>query len=108
MNEECGLKDYVKNMNILDARTFFASQAKMIRTVQMNFKQLNAGSHYKCTCKEEDNHEHLTSCDSYNHLREGLDLEGRDLDLVRHYQLVIKEREKEEEIGGREKTEVEK
>ena len=54
---------------------------------------------HKCICGEEDQQIHLTSCVSYKHLREGLDLEGSDLDLVRYYQRIIRERETEEECG---------
>ena len=94
--EEYGMKDYLRNMKIEDARTFFASRGRMLRTVQMNYKNKPeyAANSYKCICGEDDHQVHLTSCPSYKHLREGLNLEGSDTDLVRYYQLIIKEREK--------------
>ena len=55
--EEYGLKDYLKNMNLNDARTYFA----MLRTVQMNYKnkpEYIANLH-KCICLEDDNRVHL-------------------------------------------------
>ena len=97
VNEDYGLQNYIKTMNIRDARTFFAHRSEMIRTVQMNFKKLYTDSDHKCICGNEDHQKHLTSCPSYTHLREGLDVEGSDLDLVRFYQLVINERVQEEE-----------
>ena len=47
----------------------------------------------------DDHQEHLISCPSYAHLREGLDLEGSDTDLVRYYQLIISYREEREDRG---------
>ena len=36
--EEYGMKDYLKTMNMSEARTYFAIRSKTVRTVQMNFK----------------------------------------------------------------------
>ena len=63
-------------------------------------------------CGAEDHQIHWTSCVGYKHLRDGLDLDGSDLELVRYYQLITKEREQEEERGqgeggkGGKKTEI--
>ena len=97
VTEEYGLQSYIKNMNIRDGRTFFAHRAQMVRTVQMNFKHMYAANSNKCICGEFDHQVHLTSCPSYAHLRDGLDVLGSDLDLVRYYQLVIRERVQAEE-----------
>ena len=40
--EHYGLKEYLKNMNIFDARTLFASRSQMLRTVRMSFKNMYA------------------------------------------------------------------
>ena len=71
----------------------------MLRTVQHNFKNKfeYIENKHKCKCTEDDTQSHLTSCAAYAHLRVGLDLEESDMDLVRYYQLVIREREQEEE-----------
>ena len=53
--ENYGVKKYVKEMNVVNARTLFASRAHMLRTVQFNFKnkpEYIANSH-KCICKED-------------------------------------------------------
>ena len=86
-------------MNIPDARMFFKLCSHMVHTVQMNYKRKAEfiANEYKCICGEDDHQSHLTSCPSYQHLRQGLDLEGSDADLVRFYQLVIRERVQAEE-----------
>ena len=105
VKEEYGLQNYMKSMNTINGRTFFSHRAQMLRTVRMNFKQMYATHSHKCICGEDDHQIHLTSCPSYVHLREGLDVEGSDLDLVRYYQLVLRERmqaeEREEERNKR-------
>ena len=94
--EDYGLHPYITQMNISQARTFFAARSQMLRTVQMNFKRKPEyiANHFKCACGQCDVQAHLTSCRSYEHLRAGLDL-SRDVDLVRYYQRVIQERERE-------------
>ena len=86
-------------MNLLMARTFLASRAGMLKTVQMNFKRREdyAANMYKCTCGEDDYTSHLVDCSSYLFLQDGLDVRGSDHHLVKFYQLVIREREKERE-----------
>ena len=98
VNEEYGQKEYLNNMKINDARTYFAMRGRMLRTVQMNFKNKPEyiANQYKCICGEDDHQVHLTMCPSYAHLREGLDLDESDNDLVRYYQMVIREREQGE------------
>ena len=102
INEEYGQKTYMKNMNVSQARTFFAIRAQTLRTVQMNFKHkpeyvLNQ---WKCSCGEDDIQSHLPHCLSYEHLREGLNLEESDHDLVLYFQRVIREREREADRDG--------
>ena len=97
VNESYGIQNYMKNMNTVDGCTFFAHRAQMIRTVQMNFKKLYTNNEHNCICGEEDDQVHLIFCQSYAHLREELDLEGSDLDLVRYYQRIIRERVQVEE-----------
>ena len=96
--ENYGIQPYVRNMTVSLARTCFASRSMMLSSVQMNFKNKPEykANKYRCVCKEEDHQAHLTSCMQYKHLQEGLDMRS-DIDLVRFYQLVIREREKEKE-----------
>ena len=68
----------------------------MLSTVKYNFKAsyVNTEDGLKCGCGEEDRQAHLLTCPLYEHLRQDLDLENSDKDLVSFYQLVIKERQK--------------
>ena len=102
VNEDYGEKSYLKTMNIFQARTCFAARAQTLRTVQMNFmhKPEYIHNNWKCKCGEDDHQSHLPFCQSYAHLRDGLDLQRSDLDLVVYYQRVIREREQEEERGS--------
>ena len=83
-------------MKIKDARTMFAIRSSMLSTIQCNFKgnPEYAANGYLCGCGEEDRQAHLLTCPLYEHLRQDLDLENSDKDLVSFYQLVIKERQK--------------
>ena len=98
VSENYGIQPYMKTMTVNMARTFFASRAMMLSTVQMNFKNIPEykANDYRCGCGEYDHQDHLTSCLQYTHLQEGLDMETEN-GLVRFYQLVIRERENEKE-----------
>ena len=92
--ESFGLQDYVKNLNIPDARLKFALRSKMLRTVQMNFKgeKQYKDNGWKCvSCNNLDTQEHLLSCEGYNFLRVGRNMD-QDKDLVAFFRGVIKHR----------------
>ena len=92
--ESFGLQDYVKNFNIPDARLKFALRSKMLRTVQMNFKgeKQYKDNGWKCvSCNNLDTQEHLLSCEGYNFLRVGRNMD-QDKDLVAFFRGVIKHR----------------
>ena len=93
------MKSYLKTMNLSESPTFFSARSHMLRTVQMNYKHnpVYVANDHKCLCGEDDHQSHLTSCPSYSHLRDGLDLASSDSDLVLYYQRVISKREKREE-----------
>ena len=104
VHEDYGMKTYLSRMNLRDARTCFAARAQMLSTVQMNYKHNPEYimNDHKCVCGEDDHQSHLTSCPSYSHLRDGLNLAESDSDLVLYYQRVIREREtaRDREGGG--------
>ena len=54
---------------------------------------------WKCLCGEEDSQSHLLHCLHYEHLRNDLNLETNDHDLVLFFQRVVREREKREKRG---------
>ena len=102
LTEEYGMKNYIKSMNLSQARTLFSARAEVLPTIQMNFKNKPefAQNLWKCKCGDLDTQSHLAYCRSYEHLREGLDILQNDLHLVLYYQRVIKERERDERDGG--------
>ena len=99
-SEEYDMKKYLSTMKMSEGRTFFSSRSMMISTVQCNFKSKPEykANDYKCKCGDHlDTQTNLLTCRLYEHLREGLDLANSDTDLVRYFQLVIKERHQEQE-----------
>ena len=101
MSEEYGRKPYLKTMNISAARTMFSARSMMLTSVKWNFKSnpKYAADEYKCECGEHvDTQDNLLTCNLYQDLREGLDITNSDSDLVKYYQLVIRERQKENNI----------
>ena len=95
-DENCERKDYLKSLNLPDARLKFALRTKMTKTVQMNFKGVPkfAKNGWKCTeCSTPDTQEHVIRCPFFQHLRIGKNLHS-DKDLVDYFRKVIKIREK--------------
>ena len=85
--EKFEMKEYIKTNKIQDSRTLFQAKSKMMRSVKMNYKNHPEylKTNWSCSgCSLVDSQEHLLWCDSYAHLREGLDL-AKDDDLVRYY-----------------------
>ena len=98
--EEYGQKKYLKSMNITNVRTLFSARASMLITIKANFKgdPRYAATDYMCECGEhQDTQSNLLTCRLYERQREGLDLYNSDAHLVKYYQLVIKERQKDKE-----------
>ena len=98
--EEYEVKSYLSSMKISEGRTFFSSRSMMMSTVQFNFKNKPEykANNYKCKCGDHlDTQNNLLACRLYEHLREGLDLANSDTDLVKYFQLVIKERLQEQD-----------
>ena len=93
------MKDYVSAMTVSNGRTLFAARSKMLSSVQYNVESnpKYKGNSYRCECGEIDTQENLLTCRLYAHLREDLDLSNSDTDLVRYFQLVIQERQGEQE-----------
>jgi hypothetical protein len=102
IDELCGetfeSKPYLKELSMRDARLFFQSRAKMLRTIKMNFR-----NHPQCLkealrcsgCSLLDSQEHLRWCTSYGELRMGKNLLN-DKDLVSYYREILKQREGQE------------
>ena len=75
-NEKFEVKDYVKNMKLRDARTYFRIRGDMIKA-KMNMKHNNnyAEKLWKCDeCQCMDSQAHIIWCPAFAPLREGKDL----------------------------------
>ena len=101
-NDQYDKLSYLTEMSISMAGSFLASRAEKLKTLPMSLKwQEDYMVHmYKCTCGEDNYTFHIANCSSYMFLKDGLDMTGNDHHLVRFYQLVIQEREKEREQAG--------
>ena len=96
-NEEYKAKDYLKSLNIADARLKFALRSCMTRTVQANFKNdpIFRSNDWKCQyCQVLDNQDHVLRCPLYANFRTGKDLHN-DKDLVQYFRKVIDIRSKD-------------
>ena len=93
--EQSTLKPYFRELNVPDARLYFAVRSKMTKTVQMNYKGVDKfrKNHWKCVkCGVPDTQEHIVQCPDYEHLRCGKDLTDTK-QLVEYYRKVITVRE---------------
>ena len=95
----CDTKEYLKSLNLPDARLKFGIRANMTRTVQMNYKGeprfMQNG--WKCNdCLLPDTQEHIIRCPSYQHLRTGKVL-ASDKHLVEYFRKIIQIRDKQDE-----------
>jgi hypothetical protein len=90
--EKFEVKEYIKKNKIEDSRIIFQSKSKMMRTVKMNYKNnpKYIQTNWSCSgCSQVDSMEHLLWCDSYSHLRVGLNLDN-DNDLAGYYRNILK------------------
>ena len=85
------MKSYILALNVPDARLKFALQAKMLRSVKMNFKGVKeyANCNWECdTCNVPDTQEHLFECKAYSNLRNGKDLRN-DKEIVDYVRQIV-------------------
>ena len=91
-NETFGIKEYIKSMNIGDARMLFSLRSRMTETVKANFKGRPEyrKTGWKCEAcnSSEDTQDHIMQCISYENLRKGKNL-TIDSDLVKYFRQVI-------------------
>ena len=93
-------KEYLRTLNLYDARLKFAIRSKMVQTVAFNYSSdpKHSSQLWHCThCDRMDSQTHILSCDSYLYLRNGKDLSS-DKDLVTYFREVISLREKLENV----------
>ena len=100
INENFGMKNYIKNLKVEESRTMFKHRCKMTRYVKMNYKNepRYSKSLWKCeNCENIDSESHILWCESYKDIRSGKNLEN-DKDLCDYIQKVMKIRKKHDEI----------
>ena len=79
VNEDFGRKDYINNLDLLQARTMFKFRSSMTQHVKMNQKSNKsyADALWRCDeCGLQDTKSHLLWCAGYEALRDGKDLEN--------------------------------
>ena len=89
--EDFKTKEYLVKMKLDDARTKFAIDNRMVKTVKSDFASDNkfADEMWECDdCKRIDSIRHIKVCPGYEHLRADKDLK-RDEDLVKYFQEVL-------------------
>ena len=85
--ENFGLKQYFKDLTVVEARIKFRLKTKMIQ-VKFNFRNDSKNARQNWICESCDNgciesQSHIMWCEAYSHLRDGLDLKS-DKDLVKY------------------------
>ena len=99
-SETFSIQEYLKTLNVNDARLKFKIRCKMVKTIALNFPSDTKYSNklWQCThCDMMDSQSHILLCASYKHMREGKNLHS-DRDLVQYFREVISLREKLELI----------
>ena len=89
--EEYCTKEYLKTMNMSNARLHFRIRTKMVQTIAFNFSSdpQFVNRLWRCVhCERMDSMSHVLNCEGYRYLREGKDL-SNDLDLVNYFRDVI-------------------
>ena len=95
-DEQFQTKEYLKMMNIEDARTKFKLRTHML-DVKFNYKHMpkNEKSLWQCdSCMTNiDTQSHVLWCPAYSKLREGLSMDN-DQDILKYYHEVMVIRDK--------------
>ena len=96
-NEEFGLKSYLKDMNLKNARMKFAMETEMVEKIKFNFmnnpqyEKQNWSCDYCLNVKgvyKPDSMNHITECESYAYLRQDLNLD-QEYDAVIYFTKVV-------------------
>ena len=95
--EEWGIKDYVKNGSLWSVRKTWEARAFMLHVAgnysHNNKYQATGWQCQACVLQVREDQDHLSVCQGYSDLRQGLDLENDD-DLVEFFRQVMARRER--------------
>ena len=94
VKEKFEVKEYLKEMNMHDARAMFRLRTKMMKfKMNQSSSKANKASLWQCTgCGNVDTQSHILWCPAFSELREGKSLES-DTDIVEYYTKVLRIRE---------------
>ena len=92
--KEYGRKQYLEEMNMEKARTFFRIRTRMIKCKRnQSSDPSNKATLWKCNaCGYVDTQSHLLHCPAFKDIRDGKSLDS-DSDLVDYFTKVLKIRE---------------
>ena len=93
--EEFETKEYFKELSLPKARTKFAIDTKVLKTVKTNFSSdaKNEEELWKCDqCTRVDSIRHLIRCPFFADLRVDKDLKNNNEDIVDYFQEIVKYR----------------
>ena len=89
-------KEYIRNMNVTDARVKFKLKTKMLE-VKFNYKNdpINQATLWRCdSCRSAiDTQGHILWCPAYSELREGKDIKN-EKHLIEYVKKVLQIRDK--------------
>ena len=95
-NDNFETKEYIRNMNVTDARVKFKLKTKML-DVKFNYKNdpINQATLWRCdSCKSAiDTQGHILWCPAYSELREGKDIKN-EKHLIEYVKKVLQIRDK--------------
>ena len=92
MQENFGIKEYMKKLTVVEARSLFKHRTSMTRYAKFNYKNdpIYAKQLWKCeSCSNISTESHVLWCSGFQYLREGKNLKC-DRDLAKYLIEVLK------------------
>ena len=89
--EDYGLKSYLEEMNLVEARTFFRIRTRMVKCkMNQSSDPYNRSTLWRCEdCGYVDTQSHIIHCPAYKDIRSGRSLNS-DSDVVSYFSEVLK------------------
>ena len=93
--EDFGLKEYFKNLNLADSRLKFRERVSCMKSCRMHFPSdpSNRNALFECNCGKLDILSHWKHCPDYAHLTVNVHDWNDDEQVVNFYREVIKIRD---------------
>jgi hypothetical protein len=106
LSEEFGIKQYIKELTVYEARNLFKHRSKMTQYIKMNYKNdpIYAKKLWKCDdCGKMDSESHLMWCEAYEKWSENKNL-NNNKDLCKYLHDILKHRTKKDLKKRKENT----